>query len=103
MSQDLTETLRRKINRIANLFRKDSKKEQFIVNCAGCHRDIPIGVSEFPFQSISMVCSLCGSSHRYRPSQIGFGVPAELVRPRREPHASPVGSNGRPALIRLSR
>lgn len=72
-----------------------------MVTCKMCGRDVPIGQEDFPFHSITVKCCLCGSNPRYRPSEVIFGIPNELVRmeqPRTGFHA---GSAGKPMLISL--
>jgi hypothetical protein len=46
--------------------------------CGG-RREVPFGVREFPFQSITVVCSLCGELRRYLPSEVFLGRPDQLV------------------------
>ena len=51
----------------------------FVVECKRCRRDVPVGRDEFPFQSITVECPLCGELRRYLPSEIFFGWPDQLV------------------------
>lgn len=37
-----------------------SARKTFVVACKKCRRDVPTGVTEFPFQSIIVACPLCG-------------------------------------------
>jgi hypothetical protein len=41
--------------------------------------EFPTGVSEFPFQSIVVVCALCGDERRYLPSEVFLGRIDQLV------------------------
>ena len=36
------------------------ERRLFVVTCKKCRRDVPSGVKEFPFQSITVECPLCG-------------------------------------------
>jgi hypothetical protein len=40
---------------------------------------VPSGVREFPFQSITVECPLCGELRRYLPSEVFLGRPNQLV------------------------
>ena len=40
--------------------------KQFVVTCKQCRRDVPSGREEFPFQSITVECPLCGELRQYR-------------------------------------
>jgi hypothetical protein len=51
----------------------------FVVDCKKCRRDVPTGVSEFPFQSIVVECPLCGEKRRYLPSELFLGCVDQLV------------------------
>jgi RNase P subunit RPR2 len=51
----------------------------FVVTCKRCRRDVPSGVREFPFQSITVECPLCGELRRYLPSEVFLGRPDGLV------------------------
>ncbi len=55
------------------------ERKQFVVNCKDCHRAVPSGVKEFPFQSITVQCPLCGELRQYRPSEVFLGRPDQLV------------------------
>jgi len=55
------------------------ERKLFIVACKRCRRDVPAGVSEFPFQSIVVTCPLCGELRRYLPSEVLLGRPNHLV------------------------
>jgi endogenous inhibitor of DNA gyrase (YacG/DUF329 family) len=55
------------------------ERRQFIVTCKRCRRDVPSGVREFPFQSITVKCPLCGELRRYFPSEVFLGRPDQLV------------------------
>lgn len=81
----MPERLRRIAAHIVGLCENRSKEEQFVVNCIDCRRNVPIGLLEFPFHSISIECPLCGATHRYRPSEISYGIPDELVRQPQRP------------------
>ena len=63
----------------AGMFPTPSGRKTFVVICKGCRRDVPSGVKEFPFQSITVACSLCGELRRYRPSEVFLGCPDQLV------------------------
>ncbi len=49
------------------------------MTCRSCHRDVPIGVKEFPYHSILVECCLCGETQRYRPSDMVLAIPHRLV------------------------
>jgi hypothetical protein len=55
------------------------EKKQFVVLCKRCRRDVPIGVKEFPFQSLVVMCPLCDERHKYLPSEVFLGRPNDLV------------------------
>jgi hypothetical protein len=54
-------------------------RKQFVVTCKRCRRDVPTGVEEFPFQSITVTCSLCGEQRKYLPSELFLGIQNHLV------------------------
>jgi len=56
------------------------ERRQFVVTCKRCRRDVPSGVREFPFQSITVECPLCGELRRYLPSEVFLGRPDQLLR-----------------------
>ena len=56
------------------------ERKVFVVTCKRCRRDIPSGVREFPFQSITVKCPLCGELRRYLPSEVFLGRPDQLLR-----------------------
>ena len=55
------------------------ERKQFVVTCKDCHRDVPSGVKEFPFQSIVVACPSCKEQRRYLPSEVFLGRPNHLV------------------------
>jgi endogenous inhibitor of DNA gyrase (YacG/DUF329 family) len=55
------------------------ERKLFIVTCKRCRRDVPSGQDEFPFQSITVDCPLCGELRRYLPSEVFLGRPDQLV------------------------
>lgn len=55
------------------------ERKGFVVNCKRCRRDVPSGREEFPFQSITVECPLCGELRRYLPSEIFLGRPDQLI------------------------
>jgi hypothetical protein len=55
------------------------ERKQFVVTCKLCRRDVPSGVREFPFQSITVECPLCSEPRRYLPSEVFLGRPDQLV------------------------
>jgi RNase P subunit RPR2 len=55
----------------------------FVVTCKRCRRDVPADREEFPFQSITVECSLCGELRRYLPSEVFLGRPDQLVTRQR--------------------
>ena len=61
------------------MFQEPSTRKTFVVACKKCHRDVPTGVAEFPFQSINVECALCGERCRYLPSEVFLGRPNQLV------------------------
>lgn len=67
--------------------------KQFVVECKLCRRDIPAGVSAFPFQSITVKCPLCGELRQYMPSEVALGKLHYLVMKQRRA----AGRNRRPA------
>jgi hypothetical protein len=54
-------------------------RKTFVVTCEGCRHDVPSGVTEFPFQSITVECPLCSELRRYLPSELFLGKPDQLV------------------------
>jgi len=62
-----------------HMFPTPSTRKTFVVVCKKCRRDIPTGVTEFPFQSIIVECALCGEKRRYLPSEIFLGRVDQLV------------------------
>ena len=50
-----------------SMFPTASGRKTLVVCCKRCHRDVPSGVREFPFQSIAVECPLCGELRRYLP------------------------------------
>jgi hypothetical protein len=61
------------------MFPTPSGRKMFVVTCKQCRRDVPSGVGEFPFQSITVECPLCGELRRYLPSEVFLGRPDALV------------------------
>ena len=59
-------------------FRSPSRKT-FVVECKGCKRDVPAGVSEMPSWYIAVRCPLCQDVRRYLPTQVGLGNPHHFV------------------------
>ena len=55
------------------------KSKLFVVECKRCRRDIPSGLTEFSFQSIAVLCPLCGDLRKYLPSEVALGKPHYLV------------------------
>jgi hypothetical protein len=55
------------------------ERKQFVVVCKRCRRDVPSGITEFPFQPIVVACPLCGELRRYLPSEVFLGTPHTLV------------------------
>ena len=55
------------------------ERRVFVVCCKRCQREIPSGLEEFPFQSVTIQCPLCGELRRYRPSEVFLGKPHLLV------------------------
>ena len=55
------------------------ERKQFVVECKRCRRDVPSGVKDFPFQSITVACPLCGELRRYLPSEVFLGRLHPLV------------------------
>ena len=62
-----------------SMFPTPSGRKTFVVQCKRCRRDVPSGREEFPFQSISVECPLCGELRRYLPSEVFLGRPDQLV------------------------
>jgi hypothetical protein len=69
------------------MFQGASLRKTFVVACKKCRRDVPTGVSEFPFQSIVIECPLCGEKRRYLPSEISLGRVDQLVNDQRRTRA----------------
>jgi len=61
------------------MFPTPSGRKMFVVTCKRCRRDVPTGLKEFPFQSITVECPLCSEVRRYRPSEVFLGRPEQLV------------------------
>ena len=61
------------------MFQGPSARKVFVVTCKRCRRDVPTGIKEFPFQSITVGCPLCGETRRYLPSEVLLGKPHHLV------------------------
>lgn len=61
------------------MFQGATVKKCFVVDCKRCRRDIPTGLREFPFQSVTVTCPLCGEVRKYLPSEIALGRPHALV------------------------
>ena len=61
------------------MFPRLSSRKTFVVTCKPCRRDVPSGVKEFPFQSITVECPLCGELRRYLPSEVFLGKADQLV------------------------
>jgi uncharacterized Zn finger protein len=55
------------------------ERKTIVVTCKRCRREVPSGVREFPFQSITVECPLCGELRRYLPSEVFLGRPNQLV------------------------
>ena len=62
-----------------SMFPGPSARKTFVVACKKCRRDVPIGMAEFPFQSIIVACPLCGEKRRYLPSEVFLGRVDQLV------------------------
>jgi len=72
------------------MFGQMSYRKVFVVRCKRCQRDVPGGLEEFPFQSITVACPLCGELRQYRPSDVFLGTPHALVQTQlREHHTVP--------------
>ena len=61
------------------MFEVTTNRKQFAVTCKRCQRDVPTGVSDFPFRSITVECCLCGEQRCYLPSEVFLGKPDHLV------------------------
>jgi diguanylate cyclase (GGDEF)-like protein len=61
------------------MFQMHGNRNCFVVTCKRCHREVPSGRDEFPFQSITVECPLCGELRRYLPSEVFLGRPDQLV------------------------
>jgi hypothetical protein len=66
-------------HRYGSVVAQMQERKQFVVTCKDCHRPVPSGVKEFPFQSIIVTCPLCGKQHRYLPSEVSLGRPDRLM------------------------
>lgn len=56
-------------------FISDRGRVTWIVECKGCHRDIPAGVDAMPSGYIAVRCPMpgCRDIRRYLPTQVGLG------------------------------
>jgi hypothetical protein len=61
------------------MFILPTNRTLFVVTCKRCRRDVPSGLTKFPFQSIVVDCPLCGEKRRYIPSEVFLGKPDHLV------------------------
>ena len=61
------------------MFKGPTNRKMFVVTCKRCRRDIPTGMTEFPFQSITVACCLRGEIRRYLPSELFLGKVDHLV------------------------
>jgi len=61
------------------MFQGPTFRKIFIIAYKRCRRQVPIGLNEFPFQSVAVECCLCGERRRYLPSEIFLGKPDHLV------------------------
>ena len=61
------------------MFPMPGNRKTFVVTCKGCRRDVPTGLREFPFKSITVECPLCGEPRRYLPFEIFLGRPDALA------------------------
>lgn len=61
------------------MFPSPAGRKTFVVTCKGCRRDVPTGVKDFPFESITVACCLCRELRRYLPSEVFLGRPDQLV------------------------
>jgi len=64
---------------LITMFPGPSARKTFVVACKKCRRDVPTGVTEFPFQSTVVECPLCGEKRRYLPSEVFLGRVDQLV------------------------
>jgi hypothetical protein len=48
-------------------------RKQFVVQCKGCMRDVPAGVTEQPKVYIAVSCPLCRERRYYLPTEVGLG------------------------------
>ena len=55
------------------------ERRLFVVTCKRCRRDVAAGRDDFPFQSITVECPLCGELRRYLPSEVFLGRPDQLI------------------------
>jgi hypothetical protein len=60
------------------MFPTPSGRKTFVVTCKRCRRDVPTGVREFRFQSITVERPLCSELRRYLPSELFIGRPDQL-------------------------
>ena len=61
------------------MFQGPTSRKTFVAVCKLCRRQVPVGMDEFPFQSVIVECCLCGEKRRYLPSEIFLGKPDHLV------------------------
>lgn len=95
--------LLRKLVRTANAWQQKRGAERFVVHCKECKRAVPIGSRDCPFHSIPVRCCLCGAIETYRPSQVVFALPHELVRLQKGARGLRFQPSGRPVALGLFR
>ena len=61
------------------MFQGQTVRKILVVTCERCRRDVPTGLKDFPFQSVTVECCLCGEQRRYLPSEVFLGKPDHLV------------------------
>jgi len=64
---------------LLSMFQGPSARKTFVVACKKCRRDVPTGVGEFPFQSLSSSARYAGKKRRYLPSEVFLGRVDQLV------------------------
>jgi hypothetical protein len=61
------------------MFHASGNRKTFVVKCKRCRRNVPTGLKQFSFRSITVECRLCGELSRYLPSELFLGRPDQLL------------------------
>jgi hypothetical protein len=55
------------------MFTRPESSKLVVVQCKGCHENIPAPVESMPAQPIAAKCPLCHEQRRYLPSEVFLG------------------------------